>query len=171
MDRRSKLTKSGAAAVTLPTCNYFEQMLFLVEGGVSNSKTESNVESVIEEHHVAEEPLSPSESFVLIEPTAKKQKLSSATSDGRKETFNETSAYRTPRTEEQKAKKSVENEILKHIKDVNDALNEKPSEKDIDEVVLYCNSIVPQLRSLPIKKFRQLKLEIDRLIFQKIYDE
>ena len=35
--------------------------------------------------------------------------------------------------------------ILKHIKDVNDALNEKPAEKDRDEVVLYCDSIVPQL--------------------------
>ena len=172
MDRRAKLTKSGAAAVTLPTCNYYEQMLFLVEGGVSNSKTESNVECLVEEHHNAvEEPLSPSESFVLIEPTAKKQKLSSPNSDGHKETFKEAPANRMPKIEDEKPRKGVENEILKHIKDVNDALNEKTSEKDTDEVALYCNSIVPQLRSLPIKKFRKLKMEIDQLIFQSIYDE
>ena len=76
-----------------------------------------------------------------------------------------------PRIEDEKPRKGVENEILKHIKDVNDALNEKTSEKDTDEVALYCNSIVPQLRSLPIKKFRKLKMEIDQLIFQSIYDE
>ena len=75
------------------------------------------------------------------------------------------------RIEEHKLSKGFENELLKHIKDVNDALNEKPAEKDRDEVVLYYDSIVPQLRSLPVKKCQRLKMDIDRLIFQKIYDE
>ena len=86
------------------------------------------------------------QSFVLVEPTAKKQ---------RKETVNGTPVAKSLKIDEQKLCKGVESDILKHIKDVNDALNEKSPEKD--EVVLHCESIVPQLRSLQIKKFRQLK--------------
>ena len=78
MHRRSKLTKYGAAAPPLPTCNYYEQMLFLVKGGNSKSKPGSNVKGLVEEHqNIAEEALSPKESCVLIEPTAKRQMLSS----------------------------------------------------------------------------------------------
>ena len=40
LDRRANImTKSGAAATSLPTCNYFNQMLYLVEGvGISQLK-------------------------------------------------------------------------------------------------------------------------------------
>ena len=39
------MTKSGAAA-SLPTCNYFNEMLCLVEG-VGNQPTESNIENMV----------------------------------------------------------------------------------------------------------------------------
>eukprot|EP00795_Rhopilema_esculentum_P009904 gene9904-18502_t len=124
MDRRSKLTKSGAAASSLPTCNYYEQILFLVEG-VSNYTTESKVESLVEEHqNNVEEPPSPSpnQSLVLVEPTAKKQW---------KEAGNRIPAAKSQKIDEQKLSKGVENDILKHFKDVNDALNEKPPVTDL----------------------------------------
>ena len=83
MDRRSKLTKSGVAATSLPTCNYYEQMLFLVEGGSSSSKTDNTVNSLVEEHQsIAEEPPSPQETCVFMEPTAKMQMLSSPDPSG-----------------------------------------------------------------------------------------
>ena len=40
LDRRANMTKSGAAAISLPTCNYFNQMLYVVEG-VGNQPTKS----------------------------------------------------------------------------------------------------------------------------------
>ena len=75
--------------------------------------------------------------------------------------MKEAPVNKMPRAKDEKPRKGVENEILKHIKDANDALNEMPSEKDTDEVAPYCNSIVPQLLRLPIKKFRKLKNTYD----------
>ena len=40
------MIKSGAAAISLPKCNYFNQMLYLVEG-VGNQPTENNLENTI----------------------------------------------------------------------------------------------------------------------------
>ena len=42
------MTKSGAAATSLPTCNYFNPMLYLVEGA-GNQPTESNLENTVRE--------------------------------------------------------------------------------------------------------------------------
>ena len=42
------MTKSGAAATSLPTCNYFNQMVYLVEG-VGNQPTESNLKNTVRE--------------------------------------------------------------------------------------------------------------------------
>ena len=45
LDRRANImTKSGAAATSLPTCNYFNQMLYLVEGAL---KTAASVDFVL----------------------------------------------------------------------------------------------------------------------------
>ena len=46
--RRANMTKSEAAATSLPTCNYFNQMLYLVER-VGNQPTESNLENTVGE--------------------------------------------------------------------------------------------------------------------------
>ena len=42
------MTKSEAAGTSLPTCNYFNQMLYLVEG-VGNQPTERNLENKVRE--------------------------------------------------------------------------------------------------------------------------
>ena len=178
MDRRAKLTKSGAAASSLPTCNYYEQMLFLVEGGVGNAQTESNIENLVTENqniseNGIEEPMRPNDNAEVFigTPTTKKQKLSNERIGNEKEAFSTTPTTKKQKTSNQKIGNDVETEILKHIESVNDALKETPSEKDRDEVVLFCEGLVPQLRSLPIKKFRRLKIDIERLVFDTIYDE
>ena len=48
LDRRANMTKSGVAATSLPTCNYFNQMLYLIKG-VGNQPTESNLENTVRE--------------------------------------------------------------------------------------------------------------------------
>ena len=178
MDRRAKLTKSGAAASSLPTCNYYEQMLFLVEGGVGNAQTESNIEYLVTEtrnvsENGIEEPMTPNDNaeVVIATPATKKQKISNERIASEKEAFSSTPKAKKQKMPNQKIGNDVETEILKHIESVNDALKENPSEKDRDEVVLFCDGLVPQLRSLPTRKFRRLKLDIERLVFDTIYDE
>ena len=48
LDRRANMTKSEAPATSLPTCNYFNQMLYLSER-VGNQPTESNLENTVRE--------------------------------------------------------------------------------------------------------------------------
>ena len=48
LDSRENMTNSGAAATSLPTYNYFNQMLYLVEG-VSSQPTETNLENMVKE--------------------------------------------------------------------------------------------------------------------------
>ena len=43
LDKRNQMTRSGAAASTLPKCKFFEQMAFLHEKS-ANKATESNVD-------------------------------------------------------------------------------------------------------------------------------
>ena len=42
LDKRNRMTKSGAAAMTLPKCLYFDQLSFLHEKS-ANKPTESNL--------------------------------------------------------------------------------------------------------------------------------
>ncbi len=150
-------------------------MLFLIEGGVGNAQTESNVESLVEENRNAtqdalQDTLVVNEKEVASTP-AKKQRISDPKLGSQKESQKEgESPSSTSRCQKTRAP-DIENEILKHMKSVDDALNEKSPEIDKDEVVLFSESLVPQLRNLPIKKFRLLKMDIEKLIYHAIYDE
>ena len=53
LDTRSKLTKSGAPASSLPKCNYFEVMRFLHDK-TANKPTESNLCLSNDTSHVSE---------------------------------------------------------------------------------------------------------------------
>ena len=79
--------------------------------------------------------------------------------DIRSNTNDETDPLQTPVAKKQKVSKNVniETGILKHIENVSNSLNDKPSEKDPDEVVLFCESLIPQLRGLDTRKFREVK--------------
>ena len=53
LDRRSKLSKSGAPALSLPKCNYFEVMRFLHDK-TANKPTESNLCLPNDTPHISE---------------------------------------------------------------------------------------------------------------------
>ena len=126
---------------------------YLVEG-VGIKPIESNVERLVIESQTNEN------SFTMEEPETPK-------SDGSKITSS------TPAAKRQKwsQQNDIDTDILKHIESVDTVLHQKPMEKERDEIVLFCNSLVPKLRSLAIKTFRQLKIKIEQLIFNIIYDE
>ena len=144
LHRRANMTKSGAAATSLPT---FNQMLYLVEG-VGNQPTESNLENTVRECQAP-----PSAEYKNVEetsflepfcqaPVTKKSRLS---------------------TSKKLSETSLESELRQQIASVNECLKETPQKKS--EAALFCDSLIPQLESLPEKEFRQTRIKIEQLIF------
>ena len=39
------------------------------------------------------------------------------------------------------------------------------------EAASFCNSLIPQLESLPQKEFRQMRIKIEQLIFEVMYGD
>ena len=127
------MTKSGTAATLLHTCNYFNQMLYLVDGA-GNQPTENNLENTVRESQS-----SPSAEFKdademsLLEPlcqapVTKKARLS---------------------TLKKLTEPSLESELRQQIASISECLKETPQKKS--EAALFCDSLIPQLESLPEK--------------------
>ena len=108
-------------------------MQYLVEGGVGIKPTESNVERLVIESQTNEN------SFTMEEPETPK-------SDG-SEITSSTPAKRQKRSQQN----DIDTEILKHIESVKTVLHQKPMEKERDEIVFFCDSLVPLLRRLRTK--------------------
>lgn len=66
----------------------------------------------------------------------------------------------------EKEKDSVDVAILKQIQSNNEfiAKCQNPDSQE-DDATLYCKSIVPILRSLPVRKRRQAQLKISQILF------
>ena len=147
------MTRAGAAATSLPTCNYFNQILHLVEG-VSNQPTESNLENMVRE---CQGP--PSAEYKDVDKTSFL------------EPFCQTPVTKKPRLSSSKKLRepSLVSELRQQIASVNECLKETPQKKS--EAALFCDSLVPQLESLPEKEFRRTRIKIEQLIFEVMYGD
>ena len=132
LDRRENMTKSGVAATSLPTCNYFNQMLYLIKG-VGNQPTESNLENTVRESQA-----SPPAENKDADETSLPERLCQAP------------VTKKPRSSTSKklTKPSLESECLKQT----------PQKKS--EAALFCDSLIPQLESLPEKEFPRTRIKI-----------
>ena len=153
LDRRANMTKSGAAARSLPTCNYFNQMLYLVEG-VGNQPTESNLENTVRECQAP-----PSAEYKYVEETSLLEPLCQAP------------VTKKPRfsTSKKLSEPSLESELRQQIASINEYLKETPQKKS--EAALFCDSLIPQLESIPEKEFRRTRIKIEQLIFEVMYGD
>ena len=150
LDKRNRLTKSGAAAVTLPKCQYFDQMAFLHEKS-ANQPTDSNLPSATAACNVlpAEDcrfsQLSPSGSVSSVENSRK-----------------------TPQRKKRRA--DTTEALSQSLADCDELLRKSINEEN-DEDVLYCRSLVPIMRELPKKQKRLAKIKISQLLFDLQYNE
>ena len=131
LDKRNRLSRSGAPARELPKCQLFDQMAFLCEMS-ANKPTESNLPLMID-------PLgSPfSEDSVITPP--------SPSSIG--EVITET-PIRPSQPSRKRKKESQASALTQSIEEC-DIMLKKTIEGENDEDSLYCHSLIPIMRELP----------------------
>ena len=73
----------------------------------------------------------------------------------------QTPVTKNPRfsSSEKLSETSLERELRQQIASVNECLKETPQKKS--EAALFCDSLVPQLESLPEKEFRRTRIKIE----------
>ena len=143
LDRRSKLTKSGAPASSLPKFSYFEVMRFLHDK-MANKPIESNLYLPIETPHVSEK-----QSFATTIT-----EVSGGNCSGKRKNRN-------PET----TQKVTDAELLHQLKKGDAQIEEGQRESQDCEDALYCKSLVPIMKALPLKKKRLAKIKISQLLF------
>jgi len=151
LDKRKRLTKSGAAALTLPKCQYFDQMAFLHEKSV-NKQTESNLSFQAAVADVS----------VDIPPTEELSPLASPVSTG---SFSVKTVQKRKRRAD-----SSESGLSKSLADC-DELIAKSLREENDEDCLYCRSLIPIMNELPKKQKRLAKIKISQLLYDIQYGE
>ena len=153
LDKRNRLSRSGAPARELPKCQLFDQMAFLCEMS-ANKPTESNLPLMID-------PLgSPfSEDSVITPP--------SPSSIG--EVITET-PIRPSQPSRKRKKESQASALTQSIEEC-DIMLKKTIEGENDEDSLYCRSLIPIMRELPKKKKRLAKIKFSQLLYDIQYGD
>jgi hypothetical protein len=180
MDRREKATKSGAPHSKLPQCKYFSQLLFLTDK-TANKPTVSNVSITINEgEDLVEESapleLQPSTST----PTKRKSVSQSCTNDNINLTQassgyakklkplpdNQSQASQPKKCRAELAH-AVDSMLVKTLQDMQNNGNRSDGlETEDDEDSLYCRSLMPIFRQLPLKKKRLAKMKVNELLYK-----
>lgn len=159
MKKRERMTRSGAGAATLPRCKLFDQLLF-IKDTVLNRPSISNI--VTDDYPQQSDvdlftpPQSPSYEQLVRSP----QVESFQPHTKRSSTSSENKRKKIPK------QLDVGDQILL------DALNNSSKkEATLDADVSFAESIVPILRSLPARKNRQAKIEIQQILMRHEFDE
>ena len=178
MDKRRAMTRSGAAAESLPVCKYFEVMRFLHEK-TSNLPTHSNIElgdihvreTAPEEHVEFPSLLSPSQpqdistSLITPLPTSRSSSLSSPPTS-RRPSLEESASKRLKR--KTISEESAPDPFLQYIQKMdNQMLNivDKNKETDNDEATVFFMSLIPVLKDFNKNKLRLTKIKIQQLLY------
>ena len=155
LDKRTKMTRSGAAASSLPKCRYFEQMAFLY-GSVGISPTGSNLSSLLS----SPVPVSTIDhcSDVLVDDAPS----TSRTTILEVEREKHAQGTKRPLSAELFSSNGSGNRMNRDVAEVmilkqkrlsnSDAMYKKITDEDDDEDLLYCRNLVPILRGMPNRK-------------------
>ena len=132
------MTKSGAAASSLPKCKYFDQMQFLHEK-TANQPTISNVTYQVQQAI----PPPVADTCLPTNPT------SAATKRKASDTFPPSSSRHGFKARQD----AIDMAILKQLESTDKTLsNSIEKEKADDEVSLYCRSLIPIISSFTVRK-------------------
>ncbi|XP_071949661.1 uncharacterized protein [Antedon mediterranea] len=159
LDKRTKLTRSGAGASVLPKCKYFEQMRFLHDR-TANKPTESNLQP---EPGIIEDVASTSSDTSINNPiVCAKRKIT------------ETPAPPPKNRHGSKGRQSsdpLNTILLQNLETTNEAIMSLTTKPDNDnEVSLYCRSLIPIISSLPLRKRRLAMIKVSQLLFDLEFD-
>ena len=151
------MTRSGAAASSLPQCKYFHQMKFLHEK-TANHPTESNIS------HAAQQVTVPPPADAC-EP-ANQMPCNSATK-------RKASELPCPPSSRHKSRQdAIDMAILKQLETTDNTLNKSLGKQETDdEVSHYCKSLIPIIGGLEVKKKRLAMIKISQLLFDIEFEE
>lgn len=157
LDKRQRMTRSGAAASSLPQCKYFHQMKFLHEK-TANQPTESNIS------HPAQQVTMPTPADTC-EP-ANQIPCNGATKRKASESLCPPSSRHKSRQD------AIDMAILKQLETTDNTLNKSLGKQETDdEVSHYCKSLIPIIGGLEVKKKRLAMIKISQLLFDIEFEE
>lgn len=154
------MTRSGAPASVLPQCKFFEQMRFLHEK-TANKPTESNITPTVMDVSVVNEGNLANTATTNTTSPAMKRK-----SDDQPVIPPLSSRHATKSSRQD----AIDLAILKQL-DKTDKRIEETNEEVTDEVSLYCKSLIPTIRALPLKKKRMAMIKIRQTLFDIEFSE
>ena len=136
LNKRNSMTRSGAAASSLPMCKFFDEMAFLHEKSF-NPPSERNLDPGILQ--IDAENVPPKITEVTPRPCKR-----SNTDDS--------------------------DLILKELSNFDNEIKKVMADNKCEDS-LYCQSLVPILKLLPLRKKRQAKIKISQLLYEIEFDE
>ena len=161
------MTRSGAPASVLPQCKIFEQMRFLHDK-TANKPTESNISHAVLEVSVVSESNSvePNPATTSVTTTSVTSRSHQSPAAKRK---SDDQPLIPPLSSRHATKSSrqdaIDLAILKQL-DKTDKKIDETKEEATDEVSLYCKSLIPTIRALPLKKKRMAMIKICQTLFE-----
>lgn len=180
LDRRSKATRSGAAASKPATCKYFDQLSFL-HSKVSNKPTESNLTPVTEVEDTPSVQDNPSTFTVtqsvpsptISTTTSALAKGISSSAPGKKSAESELIPYTPAKRSKSRAEMAyaVDALLVKTLQDMQEPSSKSTTIGDNDEDMLFCKSLVPQLKKMPARQNRLAKIKINQLLFDMEFND
>ena len=142
------MTKSGAAASSLPKCKYFDEMAFLHKKRC-NRPNESNLQL--------------QSTFISPPPSPVYAKFQEK---NKTNTMNQVSGLSCKKGKVDETEVDLMKQLSDTDNDIKKLLTESKSEDS-----LYCRSLVPMLEMLPLKKKRLAKIRISQLLYELQFDE
>ena len=149
MQRRERLTRSGAGSKKLPTCNFINELLFMKDV-VINRKTFGNVDAPMEDRELGVPD--DIDGVVTDSQTAQPPKT-------------------TKRSTSSNLHMGVDALIVKALSEEKKAEVRTVETHSNDAVTLFCLSMVDTLKALPTRKLLLAKMKINELLYNLTEDE
>lgn len=172
LDKRNRMTRSGAASHTLPKCKYFENLLF-INDKILNQETCSNI---VLPNEPLSSPLSSQSSSSLSSPqSCQPLSLSQAipelkSSEQKKRQAEEDTAVKQNTEKCQaKRKKEMSSNIdlltLKYLENLSGDFKTEESKEEVDSNMLFFKSLVPSMKNMTKHNNRKARLKIQEIVF------
>ncbi|XP_047146243.1 uncharacterized protein LOC124819091 [Hydra vulgaris] len=161
LDKRNRMTRSGAAASNLPKCKFFDQMTFLHEKS-ANKPTESNVD-------IVPDVASPSSfhsqcSFTKSSPSTSSFSSELILTENRKRLSHTRSPIQKKARIKNQNDESL-SQLSQSLVECDKILKKSMEDGEEDETTLFCRSLIPIMKELPIKENRRAMIKIKTLLF------
>lgn len=179
IDKRRNMTRSGAAVSALPKCKFFDVMMFLHDR-VSNKPAESNLPETVIRASMDDTQLSlcssPSPASSSAPSPLPADTIPVQNQMKRSFPVSSQSTSSTPLPKKQKVDiQKMDEQFFTTMKTMNDDLiASMPQNRETEELcedTMYCKSLIPIMKGLPVRQKRLARMKIDKLFYEIEFGE